>query len=91
MAALSQIPADAVVSGAVGLSDWALKPLWPFSDFQFIYPLVPWGNVGVTIVFAIAMIVELKKPNQAQQIALLTLVVVVIYIALWGAFVNVRA
>ena len=90
VAALSQIPADAVVSGAVGLSDWALKPLWPFSDFQFIYPLVPWGNVGVTIVFAVAMIVELKRPHQAQQIALITLVIVMLYIVLWGTFVNVR-
>ncbi|GAA5507169.1 metal-dependent hydrolase [Novipirellula caenicola] len=90
-AALSQIPADAVVSGAAGLSDWALKPFWPFSDFQFVYPLVPWGNVGVTIVFSVAMIAELKKPAAAQRIALVTLAVVVVYIVAWGNFVNVRS
>ncbi|MGB7325962.1 MAG: metal-dependent hydrolase [Rubripirellula sp.] len=85
VAALSQIPADAVVSGAEGLSDWALKPLWPFSDFTWIYPMIPWGNVGVTIIFAIAMIMQVKQPIHVQSIAITALVSVVVYLCVWSS------
>ncbi len=88
VSALSQIPADAVVSGADGLSDWALKPLWPFSDWELVYAMVPWGNVGVTIIFAVAMIAQVKHPKRVQAIAKLALLAVVVYIAVWGAFVH---
>ncbi len=88
VAALSQIPADAVVSGAEGLSDWALKPFWPFSNYLFIYPMVPWGNVGVTLIFAIALIVQVKRPSSARLSAIAALTSVVIYIWFWGTFVR---
>ena len=83
-AAFSQIPADAVVSGGDGLSDWALKPLWPFSDVPLIYPLVPWGNVGVTVLFAIGMLLMLRWKNDLQPVAILTLCLVACYIIAWG-------
>ncbi|TWU50856.1 hypothetical protein Poly51_41490 [Rubripirellula tenax] len=86
VAALSQIPADAVVSGAEGLSDWALKPLWPFSNFTWIYPMIPWGNVGVTIIFAITMIAQVKQPAHVQSIAITALVSVVAYLCIWSAW-----
>ena len=88
VAALSQIPADAVVSGGKGLSDWALKPLWPVSNLEVIYPMVPWGNVGVTVIFAIAMIAQAKKPSRSQTIAIVSLVSMCLYIFIWGAWIG---
>jgi hypothetical protein len=32
-------------------SDWPLKPLWPFSDREFIYPIARWGDPGITLIF----------------------------------------
>ncbi len=87
-AALSQIPADAVVSGGKGLSDWALQPLWPFSDYQFVYAMVPWGNVGVTIIFAIGMLALFKWKTQVRPIAATTLAAVAAYIVAWGVWMQ---
>ena len=87
IAGLTQIPADAFVSGGEGLSDWALKPLWPISSWEFVYPLVPWGNVGVTILFAIGMLAMVKWKQHLQGIACLTLAMVAVYLAAWGGLV----
>lgn len=83
-AALTQIPADAVVSGGAGLSDWALKPLWPFSHWEWVYPLVPWGNVGVTVLFAIGMLTMVKWKEHFQPIAAMALMAVAGFIVGWG-------
>jgi LexA-binding, inner membrane-associated putative hydrolase len=88
IAALSQIPADAVVSGWRGLSDWALKPFWPISDWKFVYSLVPWGNIGVTVIFAVGMIAQVKIQSKVQQIAQVVLAAVVVYIVAWGAWMG---
>ena len=90
LAALSQIPADAVVSGAEGLSDWAIKPFWPFSDWPLVYAMVPWGNIGVTLIFAIAMIAQIKRPSSTQRIAITALLAVIAYIVFWGLIVHQR-
>jgi LexA-binding, inner membrane-associated putative hydrolase len=88
VAAMSQIPADAVVSGGRGLSDWALKPLWPISDWKFVYSLVPWGNTGVTVIFAAGMLAQVKYRGKEQRLAQLVLIAVVAYIAAWGAWMR---
>jgi membrane-bound metal-dependent hydrolase YbcI (DUF457 family) len=88
VAALSQIPADIVVSGGKGLTDWPLKPFWPFSDYSVVYPMVPWGNVGVTVLFAIGMIAMAKQTRYLQTISLITLLAVTIYIVAWGTLMN---
>lgn len=87
VAGLTQIPADAMVSGGNGLSDWALQPLWPFSSWEFVYPLVPWGNVGVTIVFAMGMLAMVKWNQHLQGIACVTLAMVAVYLVAWGSLV----
>lgn len=88
LAALTQIPADAVVSGAAGLSDWKLKPLWPFSAWELIYPMVPWGNIGITMIFSVTMIFQVKFPQRTRAFALASLSAVFIYILLWGTLVS---
>ena len=84
IAALTQIPADALVSGGQGLSDWALEPFWPFSAFEFVYPMLPWGNIGLTVIFAIGMLALAKKPHRAKLIAIAALGFVIGYIIVWG-------
>ncbi len=91
LAALTQIPADAVVSGGQGLTDWALKPLWPFSETGFVYPMVPWGNIGMTVIFAVGMILLAKFPLRAQSIAVSTLTLVALFVLVWGSFIRDRA
>ena len=88
IAALSQIPADAVVSGGKGLSVWELKPLWPFSHKGFVYPMVPWGNVGATLIFSVGMLAFVRWKGQLQNIALATLVSVAAYIVIWGVWIR---
>ncbi len=88
VAALSQIPADAVVSGGDGLSDWPLQPLWPFSNFGLIYPMVPWGNVGATLLFAVGMLMMVRYTTKLQSIAIATLAAVSSYIVVWGLWIR---
>lgn len=64
LAAMSQLPADMVVSGTATIPDWELKLLWPFSDQGWVYPLVPWGDVGITFVFIAGMFAMLKWQAQ---------------------------
>jgi membrane-bound metal-dependent hydrolase YbcI (DUF457 family) len=88
VAALSQIPADIVVSGGKGLTDWPLQPLWPISNFSVVYPMVPWGNVGVSVLFALGMIAMAKQARHLQTISRITLMTVTIYILAWGMFFH---
>ena len=81
--ALSQIPADIVVSGGKGLTDWALRPFWPFATTEFVYPLIPWGNIGVTLIFSFAMIAHASRPRLVQPIAILALVLMMGFLASW--------
>lgn len=48
----SHLPADMAYSGHATLGEWPLKLLWPFSEQPFNYPLVPWGDIGASLLFA---------------------------------------
>jgi hypothetical protein len=87
VAAMSQLPADMVVSGTATLPDWELKLLWPFSDRGWVFPLVPWGDVGCTLLFVAGMFAMLKWRSRVQSIAIATLTCMVLYIALRGTLV----
>ena len=84
---LSQIPCDIVVSGGEGLSDWAVKPFWPFSDRGVVYPMIRWGDVGPTVIFGLGMIALAKFKAAAQGIAIATLVAVIAYLLIRHWFV----
>ena len=92
VAALSHLPADmvvsgtgedAVVSGTEGLPDWEVKMLWPFSDRGWVFPLIHWGNPGVTIVFMVGMFAMARWKSHAQAIASATLLLVVAYLIVY--------
>jgi len=85
LACLSQLPADMVVSGTATLSDWALQPFWPFSHQEMVFPMVPWGDASITMVFVVGMFAMLRWKSSVRSIACLTLVGVVAYILVRGS------
>jgi hypothetical protein len=86
VAALSQLPVDMVISGAATLSDWELRPFWPFSNVAWVFPMVRWGDVGITLIFVAGMFAMVRWRSRLQLIACLTLASVVFYAVVRGAF-----
>jgi len=82
VAALSHLPADMVISGTDQLPDWKLQVLWPFSHRGWVFPLMPWGHPGITIVFVIGMFAMVRWRSRLQLVACLTLAAVVTYLAI---------
>jgi len=78
-AALSHLAADLVFSGAAGLADWELQLWWPFSQQGYVYPLVRWGDVGVTLIFVVGMFAMVRWQRHVRHIAAVTLGGVVLY------------
>jgi membrane-bound metal-dependent hydrolase YbcI (DUF457 family) len=83
-ASLSHLAADLVFSGHPVLSDWGLRLFWPFSDRFWAYPMVPWGDPGVTLVFVAGMFAMIRWRRHRRMIAGLTLILVLGYIAIRG-------
>ena len=81
-AALSHLAADLVFSGGAGLTDWELKLWWPLSERGYVYPLVRWGDVGVTLIFVLGMFALVRWPKLTQRIAAATLGCVALYVIL---------
>ncbi len=68
------LPCDMVVSGGDGLSDWAVKPWWPFSDAAYVYPLIPWGDVGPTIILMAGVVIIAQRRSHLSLTSLLTII-----------------
>lgn len=85
-AGLSHLAADLVVSGTATLADWELQLLWPFSPRGWIFPLVRWGDPGITIVFVAGMFALIRHPNRLRMISRITLLAVGGYLTLRGRF-----
>ena len=83
VAANSHLLADFFYSGGRE-SSWPLPLLWPFSSQRWALPLVPWGDLGATLIFVVEMFVLYRRSRRARVIALLTLALVVAYVALRG-------
>jgi hypothetical protein len=84
VAQLVHLPCDMVVSGGEGLTDWLVRPFWPFSSAGYVFPLIPWGDVGPTVILMIGAIVLAKRPVKASAIAAITLVTLVLYLVVRG-------
>lgn len=74
---------DMVVSGGQGLSNWPVKPFWPIWQIGYIYPLIPWGDVGPTVIM-MAGIIGIAKFGRDQFVAILTLIFLVTYLFFRG-------
>jgi len=81
VAALSHLIADMVVSGTATLSDWEVQLFWPLSNRGWVYPMIPWGDIGATIVFVIGMFAMLRWRSRSRPISWLTLAGVLAYLA----------
>jgi hypothetical protein len=88
IAQLVHLPCDMVVSGGSGLSDWALKPWWPFSSAACVYPLIPWGDVGPTVILMTGIIVIAKLRSHISTTSTLTLVALCTYLIVRGSYVR---
>lgn len=81
---------DMTVSGGQGLSDWPVKPFWPFSDTEFAFPLIPWGDVGPTVIMMLAVIL-IAKFGKARRTAILALALLCGYMLCRGYAIGAGA
>ena len=72
------------MSGAAQLTDWELKLLWPFSTRGFIFPLVPWGDPGVSVILVAGMFALWHWQRRMQFVATTTIVATVGYLVARG-------
>jgi hypothetical protein len=82
LAALTHLPADIVVSGSETLPVWEVQLLWPFSTRGYAFPMVRWGDIGITLMFIAGMFAMVRWRSRVQLIALLTLVGVAAYLVI---------
>ena len=83
-AMLSHLVGDLVVSGTAQLPDWELQRLWPFSDRGWVFPLVPWGDPGITLVFVGGMFAAAYWRSRLQPVGAMTLLLVAGYLIVRG-------
>jgi membrane-bound metal-dependent hydrolase YbcI (DUF457 family) len=87
-ASLSHLAADLVFSGHARLADWGLTLFWPFSDREYVFPMVRWGDALPTVIFVVGMLAMLRWPARIERIARLTLVAEIGYIVLRGILLR---
>lgn len=74
------LPCDMVASGGRGLSHWHVKPFWPFSDAGFVYPMIPWGDVGPTVVMMAGVIFMARRRRDIAMTSAATLLCLMVYL-----------
>jgi membrane-bound metal-dependent hydrolase YbcI (DUF457 family) len=84
VAAYSHLLMDVAFSAGRGLPIWGVPLFWPFSNAVYAYPLVRWGDVGATLIFAASMFAMLRWPARLQAIAAASLLAVAAYMAFRG-------
>jgi len=82
----THLAADLVFSGTETLPDWELQLWWPFSTTGYVYPIIAWGDAGVSIVFVAGMFAMWRWPARLQTTSLATLAAVFLYMVLRGAW-----
>jgi membrane-bound metal-dependent hydrolase YbcI (DUF457 family) len=85
-AAYSHLLMDALFSVGRNLPIWGVPLLWPFTSATWAYPLVPWGNIGATVILAASMFAMLRWRAWTQTIAAGALMAVVAYMAICGIY-----
>ena len=59
-----------------------MKPFWPVSDAGYVYPMIPWGDVGPTVVMMAGVIVMAKRRKDVAATSAATLACLVGYLVL---------
>ncbi len=83
-AAYSHLLMDVLFSAGRDLPIWGVPLFWPFSGKVYAYPLVRWGDVGATLIFAASMFAMLHWPTRLRTIAAASLTAVAVYMAFRG-------
>jgi membrane-bound metal-dependent hydrolase YbcI (DUF457 family) len=81
IAGLSHLLADFFYSGYGNAESWPLQLFWPFSTRGWCYPIVPWGDLGATVLFIVEMFLLYRWPARSQLIACGALAGVIGYVA----------
>ena len=66
LAALSHLLADMLVSGTAELPPWQVHLAWPFSKRGWVFPLVRWGDPGMTLIFVAGMFAMLRWKSRCE-------------------------
>ena len=64
---------------------WGVPVWWPFSTTAYAYPLVPWGDVGATVILAAGMFALALWRAHLCAIAIASLATVAGYMIVCGA------
>lgn len=86
VAQLLHLACDIMVSGGNDLPDWRIRPFWPMSNTGYVFPLIPWGDIGPTVILMLGIICAAKRPRYVSTISGCTLVVLVVYMVVRGWF-----
>jgi membrane-bound metal-dependent hydrolase YbcI (DUF457 family) len=86
LAAYSHLAMDILFSAGKNLGTWGLAIFWPFSNDSYAYPLVPWGDIGATVILAVGMFAMVRWPKRIRAIAAGSLLAVAVYIVVRGFF-----
>ena len=84
----SHLAMDLLFSSGGNHETWGVLLLWPFSRRDWAFPMVPWGDVGTTLVFAAGMLATARFHSRSRSIAVATLILVAIYIVIRGMLLN---
>jgi membrane-bound metal-dependent hydrolase YbcI (DUF457 family) len=83
VAALSHLPADVLFSGTPE-TNWPVPLFWPFSDHGYAVPLVPWGDLGATLIFIAGMFALYRSRSRPWLIAAILLLALSAYVGVRG-------
>jgi hypothetical protein len=67
---------------------WPVGLLWPIVPTGFALPWVPWSDRGATAVLAAGLCLCLAVRRRRQRMAVLSLVVLGVYVGIRGAMVQ---
>ena len=91
LAAYSHLLSDVLFSAGRDKHVWGVPLGWPFSPFAMAYPLVLWGDIGVTLLFVAGMFAMFRWRPATRTIAASVLAMVIGYIAVRGCLLNSAA
>lgn len=74
------LPCDMVVSGGHGLSHWLVQPWWPLSSTGYVYPMIPWGDPGPTVILMIGIIAAVRFLSRCKTVSIMSLLILVLYL-----------
>lgn len=84
LASLSHVLADLAYCGETLTAQWPVALMWPLSHRGWAFPLVPWADRGLTILFGTALAAACLLPARARLAGATALLASIAYVGLWG-------